>query len=110
MMRLVNLGLSVFNWAEKQSNSNQIVYLILVQFPLLQAKFVKYVILFPIYEIAKAIWGDNIFGAVEKEVNYYANYAEWYIDSLLSKPLTKMTDRELFDLSYIYSELSDLKR
>jgi len=54
--------------------------------------------------------GEKLVGVVKQNVNYYADVAEWYIDELISKNSNEMTSDELFHLSYIYSELSDIKQ
>lgn len=69
----------------------------------------KYLIIFPLYEIAKLFIGDKVVGIVNENVNYYANLAEWYIDELISKSPNSMSKEELFHLSHLYNELSDVK-
>lgn len=110
MFRFINFGLGVYNWAEEQGQSSDKPWVtLLVRIPVLFAKLIKYVILFPLYELAKAIIGDKIVGIVKRKVNYYADAADWYIDNLLTKNPSEMTRDELFHLSHIYSELSDVK-
>ena len=111
MIVFINFGLGVYHWAERQvQNSGNVWVGLLVRLPVLFAKLVKYLVLFPLYEIAKLIIGGKVVGVVKQQVNYYADCAEWYIDDLLVKNPSDMTDDELFHLSYIYSELSSATR
>lgn len=108
MLKFINFGLGIYNWAEDQiQNSDKAWVILLVRLPVLFAKLVKYVIIFPLYEIAKAVIGDKVVGVVYQKVNYYADGAEWYIDELIVKNANEMTSEELFDLSYFNTELSD---
>lgn len=111
VLKFINWGLGIYNWAEDQiSHSTKWWVVLLVRLPVLFAKAVKYIILFPLYELAKAIVGDKIVGVVKKQVNYYADAAEWYIEELLNKKPESMNSEELFHLSYLYTELMDVKR
>ncbi|MEJ0106555.1 MAG: hypothetical protein WDO19_30195 [Bacteroidota bacterium] len=94
---------------EQGQNSTKPWVLLLVRIPVLFAKLIKYVLLFPLYELAKAIVGHKVLGIVKKKVNYYADAADWYIEQLINNNPDQMTRDELFHLSYIYSELSDVK-
>jgi len=106
----INFGLGIYNWAEEQAqNSSSNWALLFVRLPVIFAKIIKYIILFPLYEIAKLIVGDKVVGVVTQTVNYYADVAEWYIDELLTKDPYTMTSEELFHLSYLNTELSDVK-
>jgi hypothetical protein len=107
MFKFINFGLAIYNWAS-DSASHWLVE-ILVQVPVLFAYLIKYVILFPLYELAKAIVGEKIVGVVKQNVNYYAEAAEWYIDELITKDPLTMSSDELFHLSYVNSELSDVQ-
>lgn len=110
MLRFINFGLGIYNWAEDQGqNASSPWVLLLVRVPVLIAKLVKYLVLFPLYELAKAIVGDKVVGVVKKKVNYYGDAAEWYIDELILKDPAEMTSDELFHLSYLYTELSDIR-
>lgn len=109
MFKFINFGLGVYNWAEEQGqNSDKPWITLLIRIPVLFAKLIKYLILFPLYELAKAIVGDKIVGVVKRKVNYYADAADWYVDELISKNPSEMTTEELFHLSYLYNELSDV--
>lgn len=106
----INFGLGIYNWADEQAqNSNNNWVLLFVHLPALFAKIIKYIILFPLYEIAKVVVGDRVVGVVKQTVNYYADFAEWYIDELLNKDPYTMTSEELFHLSYLNTELSNVK-
>ena len=110
MLKFINLGLGIYNWAELQARlSNRFVLRLLIQIPVLFAKLIKYLILFPLNEIAKIVVGNKVVGVVKQSVNYYAEAAEWYVDDLLVKQPNQMNSDELFDLSYLYSELGKAK-
>lgn len=107
MIKFINVGLSIYNWAEEQAQSSANTWVVLlVRLPVLFAKFVKYLVLLPAYELAKAFVGDRIVGVVTQRVHYYANAAEWYVDELLRKEPREMSGEELLHLSYLHSELS----
>lgn len=108
MLWFINFGLGIYNWAERESSTASWWVQILVAIPNLFALAIKYIILFPLTEIAKAIVQDKIVGIVKENVNYYADVAEWYINDLLNKNPNQMSRDELFHLSYLYSELSDV--
>lgn len=109
MIKFINFGLGIYNWAENQvQNSNNVWIILLIRLPVLFAKLIKYIILFPLNEIAKAIIGDKVVGVVKQNINYYADAAEWYIEELINKNPADMTHDELFHLSYLYTELSDV--
>jgi hypothetical protein len=111
LFAFINFGLGVYNWAEREGqNSSRPWVLLLVRIPVLFAKLIKYLILFPLYELTKAIVGEKVVGVVKRKVNYYAEAADWYIEELMHKDPLIMTSDELFHLSYIYSELSDVKQ
>lgn len=106
MIRFINFGLGIYHWAERQgqtSSNNWVV--LLIRLPVLFGKLVKYVILFPLYELAKILIGDKVLGVVKTKVSYYAGIAEWYAEQLMSKLPQDMTRDELFDLSHLHSEL-----
>lgn len=110
MLKFINFGLGIYNWAEERGQASGSVWAILfIRLPVLFAKLIKYIILFPLTELTKAIVGDKVVGVVTQKVNYYAEAAEWYIDELISKNPDEMTSEELFHLSYLNSELSDVK-
>lgn len=109
MIWFINFGLKIYNWAENESRAAAWWVQLLVAIPNLFALAIKYIVLFPLYETTKLIVGDKVVGIVKKSVNYYAGAAEWYIDDLILKNPDEMTGDELFHLSYLYSELSDIK-
>lgn len=109
MLWFINFGLGIYNWAESESRSAAWWIQILVAIPNLFALIVKYIILLPLYEIAKVVVDEKVLGVVKENVNYYADAAEWYIEELMSKNPNGMTSDELFHLSYLYTELSDAK-
>lgn len=110
MIKLVNLGLFFYNWAEQQGReSEKPLLLLFIRLPVLFATIVKYVFLFPVYELTKLMLGNKIVGVVKQKVNYYAGAAEWYIDELINKNPGEMTAEELFHLSFLYSEFNTVK-
>jgi len=110
MLGFINFGLRIYYWAAEQGeNSNNNWVLLFVHLPALFAKIIKYIVLFPLYEIAKLVVADKVVGVVKQTVNYYADVAEWYIDELLNKDPYTMTSEELFHLSYMNTELSNVK-
>lgn len=109
MFWFINFGLGIYNWANRESVVSNVWVQLLVQIPVLISLAIKYIVLLPIYEIAKLIVGDKVVGVVKQKVDYYAGGAQWYINELLSKEPSGMSEQELFDLSYLYTELSDVK-
>ncbi len=111
MFKLINIGLGIFNWAEQKGLEADGPWISLfVMIPVLFAKLVKYIILFPVYEIAKAIIGNKVVGIVKRKVDYYADAADWYIEELMNKTPLGMNRDELLHLSMIYSQLSDIRK
>lgn len=61
-----NFGLGIYNWTKEQAqNSSSNWILLFVRLPVIFAKIIKYIILFPLYEIAKLIVGDKVAGIVK---------------------------------------------
>lgn len=111
MLKFINFGHSLFEWAEFNSKESNKWYLqLLVFIPALFALGVKYIVLFPSYEIAKLFVKDKIVGIVKQKVNYYAEGAEWYIDNLLKKQVENMSDEEFEHLFYLYDDLRLVNR
>lgn len=109
MLKFINFGLGIYNWAEEQGQTSDKGWvLLLIRLPVLFAKLIKYVVLFPLTELAKIFVGDKVVGVVTQTVNYYAEAAEWYVEELINVNPDNMTNEELFHLSYLYSELSDV--
>lgn len=44
-----------------------------------------YLIMLPLYELAKIFVGDKVVGVVKQNVNYYADAAEWYVEELINR-------------------------
>ena len=70
-------------------------------------KAIKYLVIFPLYEIGKLIVGDKIVGVVKDKVDYYGGSPDWYIEELLAKNPKEMTEEELYNFSDIYTQLAD---
>ena len=110
MFKFINFGLGIYNWAEEQGQTSTKAWVVLlIRLPVIFAKIIKYIIMLPLYELAKLFVGDKVVGIVKQNVNYYADVAEWYVDELISKNPNDMSSEELFHLSYLYIELSDIK-
>jgi hypothetical protein len=110
MFKFINFGLGIYNWAEVQGQTSTKAWVVLlIRLPIIFAKIIKYIIMLPLYELAKLFVGDKVVGIVKQKVNYYAEAAEWYVDELITKNPNDMTSEELFHLSYLYTELSDVK-
>lgn len=109
MVKFINFGFSIFHWYEGSELSDKWVFQILFNLPIIIAKAAEYIILYPIYEIAKLSFGERIVRRVVKSQPYYAGGADWYIETLMNKEPSQMTHDELFHLSHFYSELSDVK-
>lgn len=104
----VNFGLKIYNKIDEITVNSNMFLQFFVIFPELLAKVIKYVFLFPLYELGKLLIGSKVVGVVKEEVNYYADVAEWYIDELINKNINEMTTEELYHLSYIYTELKNV--
>ncbi len=109
MFWFVGIGLKIHNWLSFVFQFNLGAMLVL-QFIILMGKFFKYIILFPLYEVAKLMVGNRVVGVIKQKTNYYANVAEWYIKYLIQKSPAEMDEQELYDLSYLYTELIDVEK
>lgn len=106
MLKFINFGLGIYNWAENAGRySDKFLIIILIRLPVWFAKLVKYLIVLPLTELAKVFVDDKVVGVVKQKVHYYADAAEWYIDELITMNSNDMTSEELFHLSYLYTEL-----
>lgn len=104
MLRLINFGLGIYNWVFRKSTTGSVWVQLLVNIPTILAQGVKWIILFPLVEISKAIVKDKVVGVVKEKVNYYAGGAQWYIEELINKSPMSLSEEELFDLSFLYGE------
>jgi hypothetical protein len=109
MLKFINFGISIYHWYEVSELSDKWLFQILFNLPIIVAKAAEYIILYPIYEIAKLSFGEKVVRRVVKSQSYYAGGADWYIETLMNKEPNQMTHDELFHLSHFYSELSDVK-
>jgi len=110
MLRFVNFGVLFYNSIAQRAAGKEIsiwVWLIF-NFPEYLARFVRYIIIFPLYTVAKHFVGDKIVGVVKQNTIYYAGAPEWYIETLIEKSPNDMSDDELYDLSYLNTELGSV--
>lgn len=70
----------------------------------------KYIVVYPIYFIAKLLIGETVFRRVVKKEVYYANIAEWYINKLLNTNPNKLEDEQLFHLAHLYNNLTKVNK
>lgn len=108
MVGMINFGMGIYHWYEDEL-SEKWYFQLLFNIPILVAKTAEYVILYPVYELAKVFFGDHIVRRIVKKQNYYAGGADWYIESLIQKDPEEMTKDELYHLSYMHREFSDVK-
>ena len=110
--KFINFGLKLYNWAETESNKSEAswigIVILIIKIPVIFAYLIKYLILFPLYEISKIIWGDKQIGEVKEVVNYYANVADWYIEELINKNINEMDEDDLITLSYLNEDFMEL--
>lgn len=109
MIKFINFGLGIYHWAEERGQNSNGWVILLIRIPVLFAKLVKYLILLPLTELAKAFVGNKVVGVVKQKVNYYAGAAEWYVEQLVNADPAEMTYEELSHLSQLHSELYDVK-
>jgi len=104
MLWFIDFGVKVyFSLFDKDKSSWANFFL---SIPYWIALAIKYLIILPLYGLAKLIIGDKVVGVVKEKVNYYAGFAEWYVNELISKDYKEMNEDELFDLSYLYKDLN----
>ena len=108
MVGEVNYGLGIYNWANQESQFANFLVKLFVQLPVLAAWLIKYIILLPLYELAKVLVGDRIVGIVRQNLFYYAGVADWYVLEILNKPEQDLTSDDLFALSHLYTEIKDV--
>jgi len=109
MIKLINFGLKIYYFAFEQSQHGNNFVALLVVLPELFAKSVKYIVLLPLYKLAEIFVGDKVLGMVKTKVSYFAGIADWYAEELLNNSPNNFSGEQLFDLSRMYSELSDVK-
>lgn len=108
-IKFINFGLAVYNRActlDRHANKWWLTFII--QAPLIFSKAVKYLVLWPCFELAKLFVGDKVVGVVKENLNYYAGFADWYIEDLMEKDISTMSSDELFHLSLMNSEFSKI--
>jgi hypothetical protein len=102
MLWFIDFGVGFYFKLSDREDNNWAKFFLAIPYWLALA--VKYLVLFPINEIAKLFIGDKTVGVVKERANYYAGLADWYIDEITTKNHQEMNEQELFDLSYLYKE------
>jgi hypothetical protein len=64
-----------------------------------------FVFVYVLYQPFILIFGNRVVRRVVKKQAYYANYADWYIETLIHSKSTDLTTEELFDLGEIHKNL-----
>lgn len=105
---VTRFGLGLFNTLADLFQFSWIVTLSLMWIKLV-AKAIKYLVLGPLYLIAKLLVKDRRVGVVTEQVDYYAGTADWYVDELLTKAPAALAEEELYNLSHLYTELTDVR-
>lgn len=114
MVSFINYGLYFYrksvNMADDlmENEKGGCVFSILVMITVLLAKAVRFLVIWPVYMTIKIFVGNRVVGVVKQKVNYYANLAEWYIQDLINKKPSEMSEEELFHLSYFYGQLKQM--
>lgn len=108
MVKFVNAGLAFPYLLDRVRLLNFIPILFLFYLvPQGIAKVIKVIIVYPLYAIVGAIYKDKRMGKLQETVQYYAGYAEWYVERLINTDPREFTRSELFDLSALYYELRE---
>ena len=82
MYWFIEFGIGIYNWMS-QTFPRSLAIQLFLRIIKLFAQLVKYLVLFPLYELAKLAVGTKVVGIVKEKANYYANAADWYIEDLL---------------------------
>ena len=110
MLKFINFGLIFYKAVFHQLSGKKISIWawFALKAPEFLASLVRWLIIFPLYEAAKAFAGDKVVGIVKQNIKCYAGAPEWYVEELISKIPNDMSDDELFDLSYLNTELRNV--
>lgn len=108
VLAVVNIGLKFYNYLRGEGVQSGIV-MAFVYIPELIAKVLKFVIIYPIYWLVGYFLGHLRIGKIEKDIRYYGDAAEWYIDELLVKAPADFSDENLRHIQLIYESLKGVK-
>jgi hypothetical protein len=105
----VNFGLSIYNLAARSLGGSRItmIYLSLLRFI---AGLFKYIIILPLNFVIKLLFGNKVVGRIVSIHRFYAEVHEDKIMHILSKDIQELTEDELYTLSHLYSNLTDVKK
>lgn len=107
MLWCVNAGCRLHRFVMRHTtDSDLLLWRILAYIPAVVAQIAKYVVAWPVYQIVKVIWGGRSIGVVRRTINYYAGFADWYVDDLIRRDAAKMNHEELMDLMRMHKELT----
>jgi hypothetical protein len=109
VIKVVNFGLGIQEFFLNRAENSGALMQLTVSTPFIISRIFKYLILWPLSEVAKLIVGDRVVGVVYQTVEYYAGAAEWYIEALINSNPENMTSEELYHLSYIHGDLQEVK-
>ena len=109
MVWFINFGLVFYKWAERNWQHSKGWAILIIRLPVFFAKLVKYIILLPLTELAKALVGNKVMGLVKQKTNCYAEASDWYIEYLINSDSADLSEEELIHLSILHTELSDVK-
>jgi len=70
-------------------------------------KALQQLIVAPIYSIVGSIFNDKRIGKVEKELTFYAGFTADYIEELLSLPIDRLEEEQVYHVGSVYNALGD---
>lgn len=108
VLGVVNIGLNFYNYLRNGGVENGLV-MAFVYIPELFAKVIKFLIIYPIYWIVGCFFGHLRVGKIEKNIKYYGDAAEWYVDELLAKKPSDFSAENLEHINIIYDSLKSVK-
>jgi hypothetical protein len=109
MYWFIEFGISIYNFCARSFSGSTMVtlYLSLLRFV---ASLLKYVIVIPIYGLVSVLFGKRVIGKVESISHTYASVYKGEIERILSAEVVDMSEDDLFTLSYLYSNLIDVRQ
>jgi hypothetical protein len=105
---IADIGTHIFNIISRIFTFS-IVIQVSLWFTKAMATLVQYIVLFPLYELARLAVGNRVVGAVKQQLVLYADIWEDHIEELLDKSPNSMNIDELYTLFHLYSNLPDVK-